>query len=116
VNTQTEHGCSIIHEQGARRREAGSLRLRFLEDYVVFDFHITSFLMQLNKKRRKPRWDSFFLFHVSFLFMAASQWTQTFVFFFIGLVLLLAFFEVDVAIFRYEYRYGNVLRCERQHV
>lgn len=54
--------------------------------------------------------------------MAASQWTQTFVFSFIGLVLLLAFFEVDVvhrfcnAEMRYEYRYGNVLRCERQHV
>ena len=27
-----------------RRREEGSLRLRFFEDYVVFNFHITSFL------------------------------------------------------------------------
>ena len=37
-------GHSTIHDQSARRREPGSLRLRFLHDYVVFDFYITSLL------------------------------------------------------------------------
>jgi hypothetical protein len=37
-------GHSIIHDQSAKRRD--SVRLRFLDDYVVFDFYITSFLVR----------------------------------------------------------------------
>ena len=33
-------GHGIIHDQSARRRETVSLRLRFLHDYVVFDFYV----------------------------------------------------------------------------
>ena len=37
-------GDGVIHDQSTRRRETVSLRLRFLNDYVVFDFQIASFL------------------------------------------------------------------------
>ena len=34
-----------IHDQDERRRETVVLYLRFLEDYVVFDFDVTSFFV-----------------------------------------------------------------------
>ena len=39
-------GHGIIHDQSVRRREPGSLRKRFLHDYVVFElFFYFSFLV-----------------------------------------------------------------------
>ena len=37
-------GHGIVHDQGVRRRKTVILSLRFLQDYVVFDFYVSSFL------------------------------------------------------------------------
>ena len=37
-------GHGIVHDQGARRRETVILSLRFLQDYIVFNLDVTTFL------------------------------------------------------------------------
>ena len=37
-------GHGIVHHQGARGRETVILSLRFLQDYIVFDLDVTTFL------------------------------------------------------------------------
>jgi hypothetical protein len=46
-------GHSIVQYQGARKRETVSLSLRFLQDYVVFDFEVTSFLTRDRGRKNK---------------------------------------------------------------
>ena len=53
-------GLGIIHDQSVRRRETVRLRLRFLDDYVVIDLQITSFLA---RHRRMILWILFFMFN-----------------------------------------------------
>ena len=44
-----------VHYQGVRRRESVILSLRFLQDYIVFDLDVSSFLTRIYKQpNREP--------------------------------------------------------------
>ena len=42
-------GHGKVHDQGARRRETVILSLRFLQDYIVFELDVSSFLARCRR-------------------------------------------------------------------